>query len=233
MRFAIAIGLAVVLLGAAALAGVGRPDEARSQSAERETVVSVAGVGEIDTVPDRAQLSIGVTSRADDAKAASAQNAERMRDVIAALRAAGIERADIQTQELALEPRFERAGRLVGYTAKNTVAAESTLPELAAALDAAVAAGATRTHGFSLTRADQNALYRRALAKAVDDARAKAKALADAGNFEIGSVVAVEEGADQYPYRQLAFGDVAAAGAPIAPGTQKVTATARVSFEIR
>lgn len=235
MRFAIVTGLAVVLLGAAALAGVGRPDEARSQSeAERENVVTVAGVGRIDTVPDRAQLSIGVTSRADTAKEASTQNAGRMREVIAALRGAGIEAADIQTQELALEPRFSRSGGLVGYTARNTVAAESTLEELAAALDAAVAAGATRTHGFSLTRADQDALYRRALARAVDDARAKAKALAAAGNFELGGVVGVEEGTDgQYPYRQLAFADASAAGAPIAPGTQKVTATASVSFEIR
>ena len=108
------------------------------------------------------------------------------------------------------------------------------MSQLAAALDAAVAAGATRTEGLSLTRSDQEALYRRALAEAVDDARAKAKALAKAGNFELGGVVGVEEGTQEaYTYGTLPFTDQAAAVAPIEPGTQKLTASVRVSFEIR
>ena len=232
MRIAIAVGVALVLFGAAAVVGVARPDEARSQRQDAgRNVVAVTGVGRIDTVPDRAQLTIGVATQATTAKDAVDENAARMREVVAALRQAGIDEDDVQTQELSLAPRSRRGGGIVGYTATNSVAAESSVEELAGALDAALAAGATRTYGLSLARSDQAELYRRALADAVDDARAKAEALAEAGEFDLGEVVRVEEAESVYAPERLAF-DAMAARAPIEPGTSRIEARATVTFAL-
>jgi uncharacterized protein YggE len=103
-------------------------------------------------------------------------------------------------------------------------------------VDTAVAAGANTVDGPVLDRSDRDALYRDALAKAVDDARLKAEALAGAGKFSVGKVVSVVEQGASAP--EPLYAADAAAGAslkaapPIEPGTQDVEANVTVSFEI-
>ena len=235
MKLAVAAAaVAVALLVAAALAGVGRPDPATGETQKPEHAVTVNGLGEVETVPDEAQLSVGVTTQAETARAAADANAEKMNAVIAALREAGIDEKDIQTQNISLEPQFRRNAGIYAYRASNTVAAKSGLEELAAALDAAVEAGATQTYGISLSRSDQEKLYRDALADAVDDAKAKAQALAKAGDFDLGGVIRVQEGGTGLPFaaQDMAVSAEMRAQAPIAPGTQKVTANVAVTFAL-
>jgi uncharacterized protein len=81
---------------------------------------------------------------------------------------------------------------------------------------------------------DQDARYRDALKKAVEDARAKALALAEAGGFGIGPVSTVVEQSNTAP--QPIFAAAASAkdaATPIEPGTQDVTADVTVTFSIR
>ena len=238
MKLVAATALAAAALVTIALSGVGRPDAARGEAAPqvRTEVVTVTGTGKVDTVPDRAEASFGVVTRAETAEQAVSDNADKMNRVIDALRDAGVAEKDIRTQELALNPRFDKDQGIVGYEAANTVVASSTLETLGAALDAAVAAGANRSHGLTLARSDRDDLYRDALAVAVDDARAKAKAVADAGGFDVGDVVRVEESgaAVPMPY-ETAIGAATALDqrAPLMPGTQEIQATVSVSFAIR
>jgi uncharacterized protein len=236
MKLVAVLALAAAALVAVALSGVGRPDAARGEAAPqpRTDVVTVTGVGKIETVPDRAEASFGVVTRAETAEAAVKENAEKMNRVIDALRDAGIAEKDIRTQELALNPRFERNRGIVGYEASNTVVGSSTLETLGAALDAAVAAGANRSYGITLARSDRDDLYRDALAAAVDDARAKAAALADASGFGVGDIVRVEEGGASMPMYDTAVRDFAQeASTPLMPGTQEIQASVAVSFAIR
>jgi len=97
-RIALATGL---VFAAAALAGVLRPDGAGAADPTTTTdTVSVTGTGSVDAVPDRAEVSAGVETRAATAKAALAANGAAMQKVIAALRANGGKEVTTQTVSL-------------------------------------------------------------------------------------------------------------------------------------
>lgn len=234
-RFTIVLLAAALVLGAAALSGVGRPGAARGDATTTtdRNLVTVEGTGTVNTVPDRAELSLGVATRGATAKDATDENAAKMRAVLAALRKAGIAERDLQTQELSLEPVYDKGQGVVGYTASNTVAARSEIGASGAVIDAAVAAGANRLLGLSLVRSDRDGLYRDALRRAVDDAKAKAAALAGAGGFAVGEVVSVREGANVDPPVYRSYQAVAADSTPVAAGSQEISATVTVAFAIR
>ncbi len=222
---------ALTLLILAALAGVGRPDVARGDSTQANTVTTL-GHGVIVAVPDEATVSAGVRSDAPTAAAALAENARTMNAVVAALKnAAG---RDLQTQQVSLYPQTDARNKVTGYVAQNTVSAKAKIAGAGALVDAAVGAGANTVDGPTLTLSDRDAIYRDALKKAVGDARAKALALADAGGFGVGPVTTVvEQGAAVQPVFQASAAVAKDAGTPIEPGTQDVTADVTVSFTIR
>ena len=82
---------AVLLLAAAAVAGVARPEGARAVdgSAQSGDSIAVSGSGSVASVPTTGVFTFGVDVRAATAKAALAANAREMREVIAAVKAAG------------------------------------------------------------------------------------------------------------------------------------------------
>jgi uncharacterized protein YggE len=228
---AAAIGLVV------AFVGVGRPDRASGGPAPggATRTISVSGTGTVQTVPDRAGFSFGVTTQGVTASRALSANAGLARKVISALEDAGVAAADIQTQEVMLSPTFSDDGStIVGYSATNTIAA--TLRELGkagAVVDRAVEAGANQVSGPSLVQSDQEGLYREALRLAVANAHAKAQTLARAGGVSLGSVRSVVEGSAApvpEPFTKAA-GDTNAS-TPIEPGTQSIEATVTVEFAI-
>src|SRR6516165_6980822 len=93
--------VAALLLGAAALAGLARPDgshAAGTPSTDTQRTVTVSGNGSATSVPTRASISFGVQTQASTAKAALAQNADDMQSVLDALKKAGAQ--DIQTQSV-------------------------------------------------------------------------------------------------------------------------------------
>lgn len=223
---------ALVLLAAAALIGVGRPDSARGDTTQPD-VVTTSGHGVVSAVPDEATVTAGVQTNADTAAAALAENAQRMTAVIAAVKAAGGDQ--VQTQEVSLQPQTNNDGAVTGYVAQNSVSAEAKIADAGALVDAAVGAGANTIDGPSLSVSDTDALYRKALGLAVADARAKALALADAGGFGVGPVSSVtEDGTEPQPVFAKTPGALnAAAQTPVEAGTQDVTADVTVSFTIR
>jgi uncharacterized protein YggE len=228
--------VALLVLAVAALAGVGVPEAAQGQGPETAGGgISVNGTGAVATTPDIAQISFGAVSQAQTARAALAANAAAARKIVAALRAAGIAAADIQTQQASLEPRSNETTReIAGYTATTLVATTiRNLPRVPAIIDAAVAADANTVFGPFLTRSNASALYNDALRAAVADARRKAALLADASDVTLGEPTAVvETGAAPVDEKaSLRAGD-AAVGA-IEPGTQQIVASVTVTFEIR
>jgi uncharacterized protein YggE len=224
--------IAVPFVLAAALAAATLPGAAVSADAEPGGI-TVQGTASVVSVPDRAELSFGVESQAETARAALAANAAEMRRVIAALKAAGA--TDVKTQSVSLSPRYTQQNAVQGYAAQNSVSA--TIKELAkagAVIDAAVNAGANQVYGPSLSRGDQSELYRQALKAAVANARASAQALAEAANVSLGRVTAIVEGGgapQPLPFAASAKAD-AVASTPIEPGTQQISATVTVTFSV-
>ena len=99
IRIAIA---ALLVLAAAALVGIGRPEAASGASDTPQEGITVTGTGQVSSVPNEAEFSLGVSTTGTTARSALASNSEQMQRVIDALRAAGVARADIKTQDVSV-----------------------------------------------------------------------------------------------------------------------------------
>ena len=223
---------ALLLVAAAAVAGVARPEGARAVDGPTQSgdSITVSGNGSVSSVPTTAVFSFGVDSRAATARTALAANSREMRLVIAAVKAAGGK--NVTTQSVSLSQAFGPDGAPNGFAASNVVTVTSGLDRVGGLIDAAVEAGANQVNGPSLGVADQEKLYREALKEAVADARASAQVLAAAAGRSLGKVTAIVEGGGSFPtplYEKAAVSD---AGAPIEAGTRETTATISVTFAL-
>jgi hypothetical protein len=227
-------GAAALVLAAAALAGVARPDAASGQETpQAETqAITVSGLGSISAVPDQAEFSFGVEKQARTAQAAFADATAAMNKVIAALKAAGIAAADIQTQHVSISPRYSEDGQsIVGYSASSAVSAKlKKLDSAGTVIDASVTAGANQVFGPSLSVADRTQRYQQALRNAIADARAKAQALAAASGLTLGSIQAVTEAGAAPPPSPVMEAAGRTADVGIEPGTQLIEAAVTVTF---
>ncbi len=233
MRPARIAALALGLLALAALAGVARPEAATSSSTVEQSAISVVGTGAVETVPDEATFSFGVVTKGRTASEALNANSAEAQRVIAALLRAGVDRKDLRTDVVSLSPRLSQNGEtILGYTAENTVSA--TIRELGragAVVDAAVGAGANHVAGPALAKANQDRLYRDALKKAVEDARAKAQVLAAAAGRSVGKAIVIVESGATPPVIETKAADAPSAP-PIEPGTQEIQASVTVTFAL-
>jgi uncharacterized protein len=225
---------AAFVLAVAALVGVAQPQQARGQEADGpDRSITASGLGSVTTVPDRAHFSFGVQAQSRTASQALEAADAQLTRVVAALRSAGIAQADIQTEQISLSPRTSEDGvQIVGYMAVSSVSVRvRNLDRAGPVVDAAVGAGANQVYGPSLTRSDQEAVYRGALKAAYADARAKAQALADAAGVTLGAMTSTVEGGASAPM-PLAAGRAEDAKATIEPGTQEIQASVSVTFAV-
>jgi len=224
--------VAGALAAAVAFAGVGRPETARGSAPDPRSV-TVTGTASVEAVPNRAGFSAGVSSNAATAQAALAANATKAARIIQALRSAGVAKADLQTQDVSVAPRWNEHGDQNGFTAHSSVQVHvQDVRQAGQLIDAAVAAGANETSGPSFERGDRDALYRSALQRAFDEARLKAATLAGEAGASLGRVLRIEEtpgSPGSVPYEMRALADTAT---PVEPGKQEVQATVTVSFSL-
>lgn len=229
LRIAVLVVLAAAMV---AFAGVGRPESAGG--AEQPTGgITVTGVGTITSVPDEAAFTIGVQTQGSSAREALAANSEQMQRVIDALKGAGVDKSDIKTQDVSVSANYADEGRSKGYSARNSVLVTiRDLSKAGAILDAASNAGANEVYGPMLSRSDEDELQAKALRGAVENARKKAEALADAAGIRLGRVTAITEGSSGGPEPYYERAMLAKTDAPIEPGTQDSQATVTVTFSI-
>ncbi len=229
---AVAAGIASVV----ALVGVGRLESASGDTtpAQPDRTITVTGTGSVTAVPNEVSFSFGVTTQSKTAAAALDANAEAMNKVIAALKDAGVASTNLQTSSVSLSPNTSSDGtQIVGYTASNTVSATiKDIADAGALVDTAVAAGANQVGGPFLSVSDTSGLYRSALKQAVGDAKTKAQALADAAGLTLGAVRSVVEGGSSAPVPLAYTAADKASPTPIEPGTQEISASATVVYDV-
>jgi uncharacterized protein len=219
------------LLAVAALAGAVRtPDFASANEPATADTLVVTGVGSVEAVPDEAAFSFGVETHGATAKAALADNGDRVRALLARLRDAGAR--ELQTQYVSVWPISEN-GTINGYSATNSVSATIDVERAGGLVDAATAAGANNVSGPELSQSDADRVYRKALAAAIVDARARAEALAKAAGRTLAGISHVSEGGEPaVPYFERTAVAVDSA-TPVVPGKQKTSATVSVTFDLR
>ncbi len=166
---------------------------------------------------------------------------EELQAVLDALKAAGIDQADIQTLAVTLSQRTIDHGKPSEhrvFVASNRV--EVTIHDLSTVgtvIDAAVVAGADSVQDVRFQLADPNQVRTDALATAVRGARIKADALAEAAGAHVVRVVTIQEDTYREPvYRAAvpyAAGLAALAPTPVVPPKSlEASVTVTVVWEI-
>jgi uncharacterized protein YggE len=197
--------------------------------------------GEVTRVPDIANISAGVVTRAASATAAISQNAARMERVRAALKRAGIEDRDIQTSSINLNPEYRyqegRAPALTGYTASNQVSIRfRDIRNSGKILDALVAEGANQINGPSLSIDKPEAALDEARTRALAVGRARAELYARSLGMRVVKLVSVSESggySSPPPIVMMRAQAAEAASTKIDPGEQQVQVTLAMTFELQ
>jgi uncharacterized protein YggE len=229
-----------VLLALGIAAGICLP--ARGQAPPPERVIAVTGEGEISVKPDTVDVMLGVEHQASSAREAIERTSRAMQAVIERLRREGVPERSIRTATLRLDPVYQQPEqgrsepRLVGYRASNNVTVTlSDVQRAGPVLDAALSAGANQVQGIAFRLADELPHRLAALKKASDQARTKARAVAEGFGVTLGRLESVSESATVIPGpRYEAFAARAGGGGvPVQPGeiTVRAEVTARYRIE--
>ena len=208
------------------------------------TRLDISATGQVTRVPDLAIISAGVQTLRPTATAAIEENAERMERVRAALKRAGIDDKDIQTASINLNPEYRyvenQSPVLTGYRASNTLSVKfRDLKRTGAILDALVREGANQINGPSLTIDKPETAYDEARVKAIANGRARAELYARALGMRVVRLLSGSEGGSVHvpppmPYaRDVAMAVSSAAKTEIDPGTQDLSVSVAMSFELR
>jgi uncharacterized protein YggE len=211
---------------------------AASNDSGDRAAIKVNGHGKVEGTPDVMSITMGVETRDASAQAALRRNSERAKAMIDALKAQGVQAKDIQTQDIAVDANYDKDNKVTGYTARNTITAKlRDINKAGQVIDAAAetAGDDIRLQGVVFSIDDTSALVAEARAKAVKDAQAQAKQLADAGGIKVGTIHSIDSTSSSYQpqfYDSFRGATLAAEAIPLERGTQQLTVDVTVQFDI-
>ena len=206
--------------------------------------IRVSGEGVASLPPDMAVLSLAVTREAPTAQQALDASSSAMREVLAAMRKAGIEERDLQTEQFAIQPRYrdepaqvkgEPSPRIVGYTVSNALSVRvRDLGSLGSIIDMSVRLGVNQGGGIRFLNEDPAAALSAARSAAMQDALGRARTLTAAADVGLGRILEISEQSHQPRPMMMARTEMMAdAGSvPIAGGENSYRVTVNVTFAL-
>ena len=226
--------LAVLLAPVLAMAPISAAHAQAAASGAAEslfhaTTLNLSAYGESKLTPDMATISLGVATEAGTAARALSDNAARMNQVMAALKAQGVALKDIRTSSLNLNAQYAyeqgQAPRLTGYHAADQITVTvRDLTKVGAIADSTVGAGANQVNGVSFGLADPSAAADAAREQAVRALAAKADLYARAAGYRVARLVSLSEGGpegyrpQQVPMQVTAMARVQNVPTTVTPG---------------
>ncbi len=185
-----------------------------------QNTISVTGDAEVKVVPDRANVYLGVESRSKDMAAASSSNDASVRQVIAAVRALGVDSSDIQTDFFHVEIVYSgREGTIVDYykVTKEIQVVLKNVSRFEELLNTVLRTGANHIYGIEFTTSE--------LRKHRDEARAMAAKAAIEKANDLAAVAGMKVVGSPLPSVLIPMVEVR--------GTDAVVATAMEAICIR
>ncbi len=232
-----------------------------SKADDYQSSITVTGEGRAFVVPDTAVFSYVVQAEAPTAKEAQQKITASTKKVVEALRAAGVEEADIKTQNYNVYPRYEyrtasvsidngsnrpimpvgETRVLVGYEATQTDQVRVRKVEEAGDLLALTTDnGATSVSSVDFIVWDETAIQSEARKLAIEDAQAKADELADQLGVRLGDIKDFYENDGGQPSimydakMEMIANDSSAGSSPeISLGENEILKTVSITFEIK
>jgi uncharacterized protein YggE len=226
----------------------GGPSLAVNQvTTNKMSTFDVTGETKIDTIPDQAEISLGITVNETTVKAAQDKANSVINTINEQLGQMGIEKADIKTQNYSLYPNMDyqpgSGQRITGYSVNaNLVITVSDFAKVNQAIDMATAAGANQIGGITFSLSDEKLAEteEQARREAINNAQEKAKELASLAGMRLGKIVNVYESpnpTDMTYARPMAvdamFKEGSGGGAPtnVEPGSTSYSYTVTLSYE--
>ncbi|OGZ65583.1 MAG: hypothetical protein A3C06_00745 [Candidatus Taylorbacteria bacterium RIFCSPHIGHO2_02_FULL_46_13] len=226
--------------------------------------IQVSGEGKAYLKPDVAMVSFGVSSQAMKSQDAVNQNNTKMNAVIAAIKSLGVQDKDIQTTLYQLSPvyGYDRGGIMpmdaksgpvsspmyypmpgnqvvTGYSLEQQVSVKiRNFDNINSILDKATAAGANNVGQLSFTVDNPEMARSEAREKAILAAKEKMENIARASGLQVGKLVNVYEGYNNYPqpmYAEAMAKD--SGGGSVAPqiqtGQMEVSSSVTLTFQVK
>lgn len=199
--------------------------------------VTVVGSGQVQGVPDTLTADVGIEFSAPDVTTAMNGTNERQQSVITALSGAGVDRKDISTTEVSLQPEYlGTEGTISGYRASNSIRvkihpADSASRVLAVIVDAG--GDATRINSVGYSIADDSQLVKDARARAFDDAKARAEQYAQLSGLKLGRVISISEPGAAPTAPPAPPRGAMPANVPLEPGQQTVNFSVTAVWELK
>lgn len=243
MLMSVALAATLSIAGAA-FAQVSPPVDPAAIAAVPDTnnTIFVIGTATQKVQPDTVTVVFAVETVEETAAGALESNSRSMGSILAALLDAGVAENETSTAYFSIGPNYNytESGRneLTGYTVTNAIMVKSHDLEMAANwIDVAISAGANRVDSlsFSLSEKRLDEIKADLVQDAIDNARNKAEALAQALDVRVTGVKAAtlyDFDAPVMPF-PLTIATATAEDAlrtPILPGEQTVTTTVGVVY---
>lgn len=208
-----------------------------------DSTLRVQGSATINVEPDTATLYAGYAGEQSDSSLAQQDAADAIEKVVEAIKEKGIEEEDIVTSYINTYPVFNYTDMgeqtLRGYRVEHMLAITvRNIDDVGEVLDAALSAGANDASNVTYTASHEAEVYGTALGLAIENATAKADAMAVAAGLWLGSIEEINEvsGGVSLRYGAKAEYDMAGGaslGSTLRTGNVEVTATVELVFEVR
>jgi uncharacterized protein YggE len=216
----------------------------QAQQTPQAPVIVTPGEASTKRAPDRAWVTVTADAHAPKSADARALGAAAMTDIQTALKGAGVATDAIRTLAFSLQPETNYTnGRanLIGYIAHNEI--EVRVDDLNKLPDVLDAANTPKNVSLSINGPrfdlrDRETVQREMLAMAVQNALARARAIADGAHVALGAIQVIEnqtapQMVPQMPMRSMAVSTMGGSvQTPITPGEIEIEARVLVTIAI-
>lgn len=214
--------------------------------------IRTTGTGSVTATPDKAEISIGITARAQSVASATSSAAVALTKVLISLERNGVKRVDAQTQQFNISPEYNYISAPNPFDNKSTITVQQLLDyavlnqivvtvrnisSIGAIIDGAVTAGGDLVTVNSISFAVAIEEPFRAIARnlAVKDALSKAASMASSAGTTLGALTyLVEDPSSDSAVGRIAFSDAqGSAVTPILGGALTYSAQVSARFDIQ
>jgi hypothetical protein len=207
---------------------------------ERHTI-TVAGEGRVSVMPDIAKIEVGTVIEKTTVSAAQQENTRIMNALNEKLAGFGVDKTDAQTANYSISPVYDwNDGRqtLRGYQVSQNLRLKiRDMDKVGDILGAAGELGANQVGGIEFTVDDPDVVKQQARVKALQNAKAKARSLADIMGVKLIRVISFGENVYEPTYNRAYYAEksmgIGGGAAPdIQPGSAEFVINADIVYEI-
>ncbi len=220
---------------------------AYADSGSEQRTITVNASASENVIPDKAEISFGVTTSAKTPQEAQKENSEIIRKAVAYLTENGVSEKSIRTSSYNLYPDYDYSSnqrKLLGYQISCMLTvSDQNIEDAGKIVSECVELGINDVNNFRFYVSDYDNAYEEAMDKALQSAQGKAEVLAASAGGSLGQVLRIQEGWQDTSVRYAntsimmesasAAKDAGGMGMDLMPGETKVTAQLTVTYELK